>query len=186
RQWDVSQDVEPANKAGDDQKNCPPHEGGSQTIDPRPGKGAVRFRNVCCAAFQKKLGHQHAGHTQAELQPWVAETGTSIAFWLISRVGCHVERSRDISYCEEVRRGSENKARHSSTSLGMTRTSSKTGGAALKLIGIGKSRQNRIVPGWSEIFDHATKCRIQHSAGMPRIEVERHQFAIEMQLRLVV
>jgi len=52
----------------------------------------------------------------------------------------------------------------------------------LKLICVGKSRQNRVVPGWSEIFDHATKYWIEQSAGMPHIEIERHQLAIQMQL----
>jgi len=55
-----------------------------------------------------------------------------------------------------------------------------------KLMRVWKFSQNRIMPRRSEIFDYATKCRIQHSAGMPHIEVEWHQFAIQMQLRLVV
>ena len=55
-----------------------------------------------------------------------------------------------------------------------------------KLIGIGKSRQNRIVTRWTEIFDDGTEYWIQQSAGVPHIQVERYQLAIEMQLRLIV
>src|SRR5437870_660563 len=79
------------------------------------------------------------------------------------------------------------RTRDSSTSVGMTRDR-PTGEqlVALKLIRVRKSLENRVMPRRSEIFDYATKCRIQQSAGMPHIEVERHQFAIEMQLRLVV
>ena len=55
-----------------------------------------------------------------------------------------------------------------------------------KLIGVGKSPQNRVVTRWAQVFDYATKCGIEQGAGVSHIKVERHQLPIQMQLRLVV
>src|ERR1700751_4618580 len=56
----------------------------------------------------------------------------------------------------------------------------------LKFISIRKPFQNGFVPRRPEIFDNATKYWIEQGAGMPPIQIERHQFAIQMKLRLVV
>ena len=46
--------------------------------------------------------------------------------------------------------------------------------ASSEPIGVRKLLQNRIMPRWSEVFDHATKYWIEQSAGMSHIEIERH------------
>ena len=56
----------------------------------------------------------------------------------------------------------------------------------LKLIGVREPVQNRIVPRWSEIFNDTTKYWIEQRISMHDIQVERHQLAIQVQLRLVV
>src|SRR5262249_1099616 len=92
-QWNVSQHVKPTDEAGDDEKNRPPHQRRSQAVNAGPGPWAIRVRYGCCAALQKKFGHEHAPDADGKLQPGVSETGRSTLYWLI----CRVERSRDIS-----------------------------------------------------------------------------------------
>jgi len=165
-------------------QNCPPHQGRSQTVDPSPGKSAVRFRNLRCAAFQRKLDTSTQA-TLSELQPMDCENGRRFCVSLFSPVVCHVERSRDISYCSS-RNQKRNKgleipplSRNDNAMTGRrTRRSSK-------LIGVGNAaRLDRgasgpDILGCDEILD-------SESAGVPHIQVERYQLAIEMQLRLVV
>ena len=55
-----------------------------------------------------------------------------------------------------------------------------------KLIGVGKSPQNRVVTRRAQVFDQTPKYWIQQSIGVSHIKIERHQFAIQMQLRFIV
>ncbi len=55
-----------------------------------------------------------------------------------------------------------------------------------ELIGVGKSLQNRVMTCGAEIFQYAPKYWIQQNACVSHIKIERHQLAIQMQLRLVV
>src|SRR5207237_7979804 len=106
RERKVSKYVQPADEAGNDQDDGPPHEWRNQTVNSGPRPGALKICDICRAAFQKKLGHEHAHHAQRELQPGIAKTERLISLWLL----CHVEGSRGISYCSLARRGSENKS----------------------------------------------------------------------------
>src|SRR4030095_15683878 len=56
----------------------------------------------------------------------------------------------------------------------------------LKFIRVRKPLQNRIVHRWPEIFEHAPKDRIQERICMRNVQVKRHQFAIQMKLRLII
>jgi hypothetical protein len=66
------------------------------------------------------------------------------------------------------------------------RRNQRARGAALQLIGVWEPRQNRIMSGWPQIFDDATKYRIEQIAGMHHIKVEWHELAIEMQLGFII
>src|SRR5581483_6332588 len=58
--------------------------------------------------------------------------------------------------------------------------------AVSQLIGIWKALQNRVMPCRSKIFDKAAKDRVEQRTGMPDVEVQRRQLAIQMELRLVI
>src|ERR1051325_6591520 len=59
-------------------------------------------------------------------------------------------------------------------------------GSVSKLRRVWESLQDGIVPRWSQIFNYPTKDWIQQATGVHYIKVEGNQFAVQMQLRLVV
>jgi hypothetical protein len=83
----ISQHVKPTDEAGDDEKNCPPHQGRSQSVNAGPGPCAARVRHLCCSTLQKKFGHEHARNAKSKLQPGVAETGRSILHFVFLACG---------------------------------------------------------------------------------------------------
>src|SRR6187399_1028754 len=58
--------------------------------------------------------------------------------------------------------------------------------ALSKLVRVRESLQDWIVPRRSEVFDHATKDRIQQRIGVHDVQIERDQFTVQVQLRLII
>src|SRR5437867_6392253 len=58
--------------------------------------------------------------------------------------------------------------------------------AVSKLVRVRKSLQDWIVPRRPEIFDHSTKDRIQQRIRVHDVQIEGDQFAVQMQLRLII
>ena len=55
-----------------------------------------------------------------------------------------------------------------------------------KLVRVRKLPQDRIVPRRPQVFDHPAKDRIQQRIRVHDVQVEGDQFAVQMQLRLIV
>src|SRR5215813_3218311 len=55
-----------------------------------------------------------------------------------------------------------------------------------KLIGVRKPLQNRILTSGAEIFNQAAKDRLEQRICVHHVQIERHELAIQMQLRFVV
>src|SRR5205814_7893168 len=58
--------------------------------------------------------------------------------------------------------------------------------APSKLIRVRKLLQDWVVARRPEVFEHSTKNRIQEWIRMRDVQIERHQLAIQMQLRLII
>src|SRR5262249_32522820 len=76
-----------------------------------------------------------------------------------------------------------NRSRDPSTPLGMTTMKQRR---MSKLVRVRKALQDGIMPRRTEVFDHSTKDRIQEGIRVHDVQVERHQLAIQMKLRLII
>ena len=94
------------------------------------------------------------------------------AFSVSRQLSCRAKSRHLLLSLGEVRK--RKKAGDSSPSLDITSTCLRVDDATSEPIGVRKLPQNRIMPRWSEIFDHATKYWIEQSAGMSHIQIERH------------
>ena len=59
-------------------------------------------------------------------------------------------------------------------------------GRLSKLVRVWESLQDGIVPRRPEVFDHPAKDRIQQRIGVHDVQIERDQFAVQMQLRFII
>jgi hypothetical protein len=77
--------------------------------------------------------------------------------------------------------------RDSATSVGMTMMQTRDKKRIrLQFVRIRKPPQDRVLTRRSKIFNRAPEYRIEKRICVHHVEVERDQFAIEMQLRLII